>query len=80
MGKSLDAGHYRLSNPTLALILEDGHHVAHTLATGTVILVTDESFNGNSLVNVIWEGMTAMMFAEDLRARAVRVAVDKQGN
>ena len=74
-----DAGRYRLNNPTLALILEGGHHIAYTVETGTIILVTDEAFNGNSLVNVIWEGRTAMMFAEDLRARAVRVAVRKQG-
>jgi hypothetical protein len=77
--KSMDAGHYRLTNPTLALVLEDGRHVAYTVETGTVILITDEAFNGNSLVNAIWDGKTVMMFAEDLRVRTARVAASKKG-
>ncbi len=66
-------GHFRLTNPTLALVQEGGHHVAHTVPTGTIILVDNVAFDGEKLVNVTWDGKTVMMFAEDLRLRAERV-------
>jgi hypothetical protein len=66
-------GRFRLTNPTLALVHEDGRHVAHTVPTGTIIVVDSTAFDGEKLVNVIWDGTKVMMFAEDLRARAERV-------
>jgi hypothetical protein len=67
-------GRFRLTNPTLALVQEDGRHVAHTVPTGTIIVVDSTAFNDEKLVNVTWGGKKVMMFAEDLRARAERVA------
>ena len=68
----MPTGQYCITNPTLALILEDGHHVAHTIPIGALINVTDDAFNGKSLVDVEWSGRTVMMFAQDLRARTER--------
>lgn len=69
----MPTGFYRITNPTLALIMEDGQHVAHTVPTGTTVEVTDEAFNGERLVNVIWGGRKVMMFAQDLRTRTEKL-------
>jgi len=66
-------GRFRLTNPTLALIHEYGRHVAHTVPTGTIIVVDSDAFDGEKLVNVTWDTRTVMMFAQDLRSRAERV-------
>ena len=71
-------GRFRLTNPTLALVHENGHHVAHTVPTGTIIVVDDVAFNGEKLVNVTWDGRTVMMFAQDLRSRAERVTATSE--
>jgi hypothetical protein len=60
---------YRLKNPTLALLEEDGRHVAHTVPTGAIVAV-DGNFDGDKLVAVQWDGKKVMMFAQDLRSRA----------
>ena len=64
---------YRITNPTLALVEENGHHVAHTVPTGALITVNGDAFDGEKLVNVTWDGKTVMMFAQDLRVRAERI-------
>ena len=71
-------GRFRLTNPTLALVHENGHHVAHTVPTGTIIVVEGDAFDGEKLVNVTWDGKTVMMFAQDLRARAERVTATSE--
>jgi hypothetical protein len=63
-------GRYRITNPTMALIQENGHDVAHTIPTGTIITFDSTAFDGEKLVNVTWDGKAVMMFAEDLRVRS----------
>ena len=63
-------GRYRITNPTLALLQKDGHHIAHTVPTGAFITVDSAAFDGDKLVNVTWDGKTVMMFTQDLRLRA----------
>jgi len=41
---------YRITNPTLALFVEDGRHVAHTLPVGALITVRANSFDGEKLL------------------------------
>jgi hypothetical protein len=67
-------GRFRITNPTLALVHEDGRHVAHTVPTGTIIVVDSTAFDDEKLVNVTWDSRKVMMFAQDLRVRAERVA------
>ena len=71
-------GRFRLTNPTLALIHEDGRHVAQTVPTGTIIVIDSHAFDGEKLVNVTWDRKTVMMFAQDLRARAERVTATSE--
>ena len=64
---------YQITYPTIALFEEDGRHVAHTVPAGVVITVEGNAFDGEKLVNVIWDGKEVMMFAQDLRVRAEKV-------
>jgi len=60
---------YRLQNPTLALLEEEGRHVAQTIPTGAVVAV-EGVFDGENLVEILWDGKKMMMFVQDLRSRA----------
>ena len=68
------SGLYTLSSPTLALIEENGHHVAQTIPQGETLAIAaeGEAFS-NHLVEVVWAGRTVLMFAEDLQSRLQRV-------
>jgi hypothetical protein len=65
---------YRMKHPTIALFYEDGRHIAHTVPAGALITVDSAAFNGNRLVDVTWNDKKVMMFAQDVRSRAERVA------
>ena len=69
----MPVGRYRITNATIAVFLEDGRHVAHTVPAGAIIAVDNVAsvaFDGEHLINVIWETRKVMMFAQDLRTRA----------
>jgi len=61
---------YRITDPTLAMFEEDGRHLARFVPTGAIITV-DGAFDGNRLMDVVWDEKKVMMFTEDLRTRAV---------
>ncbi len=63
-------GPYRITHPTIALFEEDGRHVANTLPAGAVVQIDSDSFDGDKLLEVRWEGKRVMMFTQDLRKRA----------
>ena len=58
----------------MVLFLKDGHYVAETIPEGTGITLEGATFNGNKLIEVVWEGKVVMMFTQDVRLRAERVA------
>jgi hypothetical protein len=61
-------GRYRITNPTLAMKTNDDHgNTALTVPTGAFIFIDSESFNGNHLIDVQWEGNSVMMSTLDLR-------------
>ena len=62
-------GRYRFNSPTLALLEEEGRHLARTVPAGAVVDV-DGVFESDKLVEVQWDGKRVMMFAQDLRNRA----------
>jgi hypothetical protein len=64
---------YRIGSPTITLFLEGGRHVARTLPKGALVKIESETFNGNKLVEVLFEGKVVMMFTQDLRSRGLRV-------
>lgn len=63
-------GRYRILSPTIAVFRDQGRHVAGTVPAGAVIVIASEAFDGDRLVDVIWDGKSVMMFTQDLRARA----------
>jgi hypothetical protein len=69
-------GRYRITHPTIALFEEDGRHVANTLPAGAVVEIDSRSFDGDKLLEVVWEGKRVMMFTQDLRKRAEAAKVN----
>ena len=65
----MSVDHYRIKNPTIALFEQDGRHVAEMLPTGAIVEIRSETFDGDKLVNVVWEAKDVMMFTQDLRRR-----------
>lgn len=63
-------GRYRISHPTLALLHEDGRHVARMVPRGAIISVDSHAFDDDRLVDVTWDGRKVMMFTQDLRTRS----------
>jgi hypothetical protein len=59
----MPVGRYRIANPTIAVIVEHGAHVAHTIPAGAIVTIESGGFDGK----------TAMMFTQDLRSRAVAI-------
>jgi hypothetical protein len=64
---------YLISSPTIALLLEDGRHVAHLVPEGAMIITAGKPFNGNRLMEVTWADQVVMMFTQDLRARGKKI-------
>lgn len=61
-------GRYRITNPTLAMKTTDGKgDTALMVPTGAFVFIDSESFNGNRLIDVQWEGNSVSMSALDLR-------------
>jgi hypothetical protein len=68
-------GVFQIKSPTIALCFEDGRHISHTLPVGTIVKVVDGRIGEKGLLDVIWEGRPALMFAVDLKARGTKVRV-----
>ena len=64
---------YRITHPTIALFEEDGRHVANTVPAGAIIETDSAAFEGEKLVEVVWDGKRVMMFTQDVRKRAESV-------
>ena len=63
---------YRILNPTIALFLEDGRHVAHLVPALHRCGPTEE-LNGDRLIDVFGAEKLVMMFTQDIRTRGVKV-------
>ncbi len=66
-------GHHRLNNPLLAMFAGPDGHEAITIPIGAVVDLTGKKFNGDRLMEVIWDGQVYLMFTEDLKNTTVRV-------
>jgi hypothetical protein len=64
---------YRINDSTIAMFQEEEGYKARTVASGTVVEVSDGPIDGDRLVDVIWDGRNVMMFTQDLRSRAERI-------
>jgi len=68
------AQRYRVNTPTLAIVEIKGQKTTMYVQTGDVVTVVDGPLDGMRLVDVNWNGQTAMMFTIDLRERAELVS------
>jgi len=64
---------FQLFVSTLAIVTLDGHHTVMYVPIGDIVTVIHGPLNGARMVDVDWNGKTAMMFASDLRERASQV-------
>jgi hypothetical protein len=63
-------GRYRITEPTIAVVEEEGRHVSYTVPIGAVVSADMNSLQRNGLVDVVWSEKPVMMFAQDLRSRS----------
>jgi hypothetical protein len=63
-------GRYRITDPTIAVVEEEGRHVSYTVPVGAIVIVDVNSLQDNGLVEVVWNEEPVMMFAQDLRSRS----------
>jgi len=66
-------GPFLITRPTIVLFFEDSRHVAHTLPAGSVVKAVDGHIGDKGLIEVIWKGKNALMFAVDLKSRGEKV-------
>ena len=64
-------GRFRITNPTLAIISNDGHHDAITVPFGAIVDLDGKKFNGDRLMEVLWDNRKVLMFTEDLKGSSV---------
>lgn len=64
-------GKYRTTSPMLGLISEASGHEAITVPAGSLLDLNGKTFNGNRLMETLFEGRMVMMFTSDLRAQTV---------
>lgn len=64
-------GRYRITHPTLAIVAVDGHHEALTVPTGTIVDLDGKKFNGEELMDVLFDGRKVMIFTHDLQTSSV---------
>ena len=63
-------GRHRLNSPLLAMFAGVDGHEAVTVPTGTVLDLTAKKFNGDRLMEVVWDERKFLMFTEDLKNTA----------
>lgn len=64
---------YRITSPALVLFQENDRQVSQMIPKGTVVSFEGKSFNGDKLVEVLWDGKVVLMFTQDLRSRGERI-------
>ena len=61
---------YRITVPTVILILQGDRLVAHTIGKNAIITTDSEKAPGpTNLIEILWDGQAALMFMQDLRSR-----------
>lgn len=66
-------GLHRLNNSLLAMFPGSDGHEAITVPIGTVLDLTAKKFNGDRLMEVLWDDRKLLMFTEDLKNTAIRL-------
>ena len=66
-------GLYRIGISTIALVTNDGKHVATTIPKDDIVELADTPMPGDALIHVKWNGQTVEMFTQDLLERGQEV-------
>ncbi len=66
-------GLHRLNTPLLAMFVGVDGHEAITIPSGVVLDLTAKKFNGDRLMEVLWDDRKLLMFTEDLKSTTVAV-------
>lgn len=61
---------FKIISPTLGIMSTDGHRIPITLPKNSIIEVVTGLVNHERMVDVRWEGLVVMVFAQDVRERA----------
>jgi hypothetical protein len=64
-------GRYRLTAPALAVFPVNGTHQSATAPIGTILDLDGKPFNGERLMDVLWDGRKVMMFTDELRVKTL---------
>ena len=64
---------FELRTATLAVDIRDGKRVAVTIPAGAIFKVISDPRHGESMVDVLWEGRTYVMFAIDVTERGIDI-------
>ena len=64
---------YRITSPAVVLVQEDDRRVSQMIPKGAMVSFDGRTFNGDKLVEVLWEGKVVLMFTQDLRSRGERI-------
>jgi hypothetical protein len=68
---------FRLKVPTIGLVLIDDKRVAVPIPAGSIVVVTGGPRpNDMRMIDVLWEGQTLTMFAEDVQKRGEDIATN----
>jgi hypothetical protein len=70
---------YRITSPTISMFLAEGRYVSRLLPKEARVTIQSETFDGNKLVEVRYEGKTVMMFTQDLRTRGEKIEDEENG-
>ena len=68
---------FRLKVPTIGLALIDDKRIAVPIPAGSIVVVTGGPRpHDMRMIDVLWEGQTLTMFAEDVQKRGEEVATN----
>jgi len=67
---------FELSNPTVAIESVNGKRVAITVPSGSVVKIVVVPNDGDTLLDVLWDGRLLVMFAIDLDGIATELPND----
>jgi len=57
----------------MATFLQEAHRATVRIPAGSVVIVDSEMVNENQPIEVTWAGKLVVMFAQDIRARGMKV-------
>ena len=64
---------YRITSPSLVLLQVNDRRVSHMIPKGAVVSFDGKTFNGDKIVEVVWDGKIVLMFTQDLRSRGEKI-------